>query len=57
MHLGVVGHFFELVVSGEQDPELFRADAIGSRDARPHLNLDVLAAVAQRDPVLGAEAG
>ena len=54
--VGVLGHFVELVVGGEQDAVLARAHAVRSRYGRPGLNLDVLAGVAQRDPVLGTEA-
>ena len=54
--LWVLRHFVELVVSSEQDAAFARAHAVRSRYGRPGLNLDVLAGVAQRDPVLGTEA-
>jgi len=55
--LGVGGNLVELVLADEQYPALARAHAVRRGDARPGLNLDVLAAVAQRNPGLGAEAG
>jgi len=55
--LGMHGQLVELVIRDEQDTALARVHAVGSRDRRPYLNLDVLAAVANRNPVLGAEAG
>ncbi len=55
--LGVEGNLVELVLTDEQYPPLPRAHAIRRGDLGPSLNLDVLAAVAQRDPALGAETG
>ena len=57
LSLGVDSNLIELVLADEQYPTRTRAHAVRRGDVRPRLNLDVLAAVSQRNPALGAEAG
>jgi len=55
VHLGVHRHLIDLGVGHHEYAALARAHAIGGCDGRPGLNLDVLAGIANRDPVFRTE--